>query len=191
MGGLCPHCLPVGVRKLAHLHLGAWAPPLCARGFPGPGEGLWRWLDPGPGPLSTLATHSGTGTRNPVPCEQPPPQPHLGHFPSCARSPGSWARSGRVSHLEDLSSPGSPPTVSARVRALSTVWGPRPLPSPPPPVAPARPLDAARAASTGLGESCVLSPVNHRPAAWLCEEPRLPCAPSAALGFLTPLVQHL
>lgn len=71
-GGLCPHCLPLGVRKPAHLHLGAWAPPLCARGFPGPGEGLWPWLDPRPGPLSTLATHSGAGTRNPVPCEQPP-----------------------------------------------------------------------------------------------------------------------
>lgn len=28
-------------KKPLYLHLGAWAPPLCASGFPAPGEGLW------------------------------------------------------------------------------------------------------------------------------------------------------
>lgn len=69
---LLPSPSPQKGKKPPCLHLGAWAPPLCASGFPAPGEGLWPRLDPRLTPCSILAAHSWAGTGKSIPYKQPP-----------------------------------------------------------------------------------------------------------------------
>ena len=138
---------------------------LCTSGFSAPGEGPWPWLDPRPVPLSIPAAHSGAGTRNSIPSEQPPPYPTLGALPlgTCG-----WEVSQPEVPLRSLPpAPGAQPHLS--------VPGACPLP----PVARLTPRCCA-ARPAGLGEYCVLSPVKHRSAAQLCNEPGLPCRPPSS-----------
>lgn len=93
---LLPSPSPQKGKKPSCLHLGAWAPPLCASGFPAPGEGLWwPWLDPRPGPHSILAARPWAGTGKSIPYKHPPSMtpsgtrlgPQVPQHPSAGGSP--------------------------------------------------------------------------------------------------------